>query len=164
MMLTYNIFQLLCLTLGFPFWIYLLLKKQKYRHKLCERLGFSFPTHNLSKCNKSKKRIIIHGVSVGEVNAALPIIQHLLSKKGYQPVLTTTTHTGYHSATKEPTPYPVFYFPLDFLFSVKRFLNKTRPVPFLYRHLRYSLLFHFRHLQVLLHLQEEPSACRNQDW
>ena len=127
MFILYNLVQLVCLILGLPFWIYLLCKKKKYRHRLGERLGLTPPPEQQKNKLSSQNTIIIHSVSVGEVNAALPIIEHLTSETSYHPVQTTTTHTGYQSALKKNPVYAVLYFPLDLLFSVKIFLNMTRP-------------------------------------
>lgn len=76
------------------------------------------------------KTLMIHAVSVGEVNATRTLIDALLEKHSdrLRIVLSTTTDTGYARARSlyEGRCHVVRY-PLDFSWMVRRFLNRVRP-------------------------------------
>ena len=71
----------------------------------------------------------MHAVSVGEVNAATPIINRLLDQYShYQIIVTTVTPTG--AVTLEQhfgKDIKHLYLPYDLPYSVKRFLNIIKP-------------------------------------
>ena len=70
----------------------------------------------------------IHAVSVGEALAARPVVEQILRQRpGTSIVFTTTTITGQAQARRLYTDATVTYFPFDFAFSVRRFLNHHRP-------------------------------------
>ncbi len=72
--------------------------------------------------------IWVHAASVGEVNAAAPLIRALRSRMPEQPVLlTTTTPTGAAQAARSLPDIPHRYLPLDFRFAVARVLDRLRP-------------------------------------
>lgn len=88
-----------------------------------ERFG-RFPDPGLNGC------IWVHAVSVGEVNAALPLITAL--RRRYAPlpmVVTTVTPTGSERVRKlfGDSVFHV-YLPYDLPRAVARFLNRLRPV------------------------------------
>ncbi len=73
-----------------------------------------------------KKRILLHGVSVGEVNALRPLVPLLL--EAHEVVVATTTDTGLARATALfGGKCPVVRYPLDFSWAVARFLDAVRP-------------------------------------
>jgi 3-deoxy-D-manno-octulosonic-acid transferase len=70
----------------------------------------------------------IHAVSVGEALAARPVVEQILRQRpGTSIVFTTTTITGQAQARRLYADATVTYFPFDFAFSVRRFLNHHRP-------------------------------------
>ena len=73
--------------------------------------------------------IWIHAVSVGEVQAALPLIHELKRTRPKRQILvTTTTPTGSKQVENQLSGTVLHcYLPLDFPFAVKRFLDATRP-------------------------------------
>lgn len=75
--------------------------------------------------------VLLHGVSVGEVAAAEPLVQTLGGPSGKGPcrvVVSTTTNTGFRRAEAlYGAHYHVVRFPLDFSRSVARFLDRVRP-------------------------------------
>jgi len=78
----------------------------------------------------SKSPVIwIHAASVGEVNAAAPLITALRERySGYQLLITTFTPTGAQRARElVQLTVPVHFLPLDAGFAVRRFLNTTKP-------------------------------------
>lgn len=89
---------------------------------LSERLGRCPPRLGQRPC------IWIHGVSVGEIRAAAPLIDALERElPGYEVVLSTTTGTGQEVARRGYPDRRVFYYPLDLSFSVRRCFDAIRP-------------------------------------
>ena len=79
---------------------------------------------------KEDKVIMVHGVSVGEVNALENLVKKIRENFGdYKIVLTTGTHTGQDIAKKKLSQYVdlITYFPADFPCVVKKFLDKINP-------------------------------------
>ena len=83
-------YNLLTYLLLIPFAFYWLIKgigNRSYLERLPQRFGFGFP--KLDNC------IWVHAVSVGEVQAAVPLVQSLLDEYPEQQlVVTTVTPTG----------------------------------------------------------------------
>ena len=117
MLILYNLLLTLALILGFPLWILIIFKK-KYRFGIPRKLCL------YSKPLTSKKAILIHTVSVGEVNAALPFIETYRKEKPEATLLITcSTLTGYNNARSKCPHCLVEYLPLDFFWTVKRFFS-----------------------------------------
>ena len=73
----------------------------------------------------------IHAVSVGETLAARPIVEEIARlRPGTSIVFTTTTLTGQAQARRLFPDATVTYFPFDFAFSVRRFLEHHKPRAF----------------------------------
>ena len=102
---------------------YLSLKNPAYRLRWQERLGF------FSWTNDDKPVLWIHAVSVGEVNAATPIINRLLEQyPGYQILVTTVTPTGAITVEQHfGKDVTHLYLPYDLPFAVKQFLKNIQP-------------------------------------
>jgi len=116
----------LAVILGAPFWLYRLLTTEKYRHGLRERLG-QVPTRVLDAIG-SRPVIWLHAVSVGEVLAAGRLIAELQERAPASRVLiSTTTRTSQELARNKYGEDRVFYFPLDFNWAVRRYLDAFRP-------------------------------------
>jgi 3-deoxy-D-manno-octulosonic-acid transferase len=119
-MLLFDVVYLMFLLLALPLWVKFLLKKE-YRKILKRRLS---PGINYSK----EKRIWIHAVSVGEVRSLKYLVEQLKEKyKGKEIVLSVTTPAGYECALKEYPDIPVINAPVDFSFTIKRFIKKINP-------------------------------------
>ncbi len=98
------------------------IKAPAYFRRWKERFGV-FPNPNF------EKSILIHAVSVGEVNAAIPLIKALMkSYSDYDFVITTVTPTG-SDRVQQIFGNSVFhlYLPYDLSGAVKRFLRKIKP-------------------------------------
>jgi 3-deoxy-D-manno-octulosonic-acid transferase len=98
------------------------LRYREYFGRWRERFGFF-------KDPELKDTIWVHAVSVGEVNAAAPLIEALMDRfEGQQFVITTVTPTG-SARVQKLFGNRVFhvYLPYDLPGSVKRFLERTRP-------------------------------------
>lgn len=119
-MLLFDVVYLLLLLLALPIWAKFLLKKE-YRKILKHRLS---PGINYSK----EKRIWIHAVSVGEVRSLKYLVEQLKEKyKKKEIVLSVTTPAGYECAQKEYPDILVINAPVDFSFTIKRFIKKINP-------------------------------------
>jgi len=93
-----------------------------YRQRWAERFGrFDAPAVDGG--------IWIHAVSVGEVQAAEPLIRRLLSRHPKLPlVITTTTPTGSERVRKLfPESLTHVYFPYDVPLAINGFLQRVRP-------------------------------------
>jgi 3-deoxy-D-manno-octulosonic-acid transferase len=124
----YSLLMGLAALLLVPYWLIQSLRVGKYLSNLGQRLGFSFP----SLVNLPADRpgaIWIHAVSVGETLSGVTLARRL--KKAYpnRPlVVSTTTLTG-QALARERLPFAdaVIYFPLDWVFCVRRALKAVRP-------------------------------------
>lgn len=73
-------------------------------------------------------RILVHGVSVGEVKAAQPIVRAIArAHPRAEIIVSATTGTGLEVGAKLFSDLPVVGFPADFEFLVRRFLRRVRP-------------------------------------
>ena len=94
-----------------------------YRTRWQERFGF------FSWENKDKPVLWVHAVSVGEVNAATPIINFFLEQyPQYQILVTTVTPTGAYTIKQNfGNDVTHLYLPYDLPFSIKKFINTINP-------------------------------------
>ncbi|RMG09229.1 MAG: 3-deoxy-D-manno-octulosonic acid transferase, partial [Planctomycetota bacterium] len=85
----------------------------------------------LGRCKRRRSRrpcVWIHGVSVGEIRSAASLVSELERElPGYEVVLSTTTGTGQEVARRLYGGRRVFYFPIDFSWSVRRVFEAIRP-------------------------------------
>jgi 3-deoxy-D-manno-octulosonic-acid transferase len=124
MYLLYSTLLFLALVVGGPYWIYQMLRHDKYRRGLWQRLG-RVPARLR---NLNVPVIWIHAVSVGEVLAVSELVLKLRSEfPGHRILVSTTTDTGQRLAQSRFGAENVFYFPLDFAFAVKGWLSALRP-------------------------------------
>jgi len=122
----YSLLTAIAALLLLPYWLIRGLRQDKYLSNLRERLGFSLP--RLSK-SSTQAPIWIHAVSVGELLSALALAKRLKEAyPGHPLVLSTTTITG-QALARERFSFAdaIFYFPLDWSFSVRRVLRAVRP-------------------------------------
>lgn len=93
-----------------------------YLHRWAERFGF---TPSLA----GKAVIWVHAVSVGEVQASLPLVKALLSHyPNYKVLLTTMTPTGSAQVQKSlGNQVAHCYLPYDLPAAVNRFLQRIQP-------------------------------------
>lgn len=96
---------------------------RKARSGWPERLGHVL---SLGRKTPGKPRILLHAVSVGEVNALRELVPML--RPYVQVVVSTTTDTGLARAKAlYEADGPVVRYPLDFSSSVRRFLDAVNP-------------------------------------
>ena len=97
------------------------LKGHPPRRNLRERLGAGVVL------NAHPKRVLLHAVSVGEVNSLRSLVPEL-KEKGYDVVICVTTDTGLLRAEELfSDEHVVTRFPLDFGFAVKKLLTRIKP-------------------------------------
>jgi len=116
----------LILTLGFLLMLPLfLLRREKYAAGFAERLG------RYRKFEHDGRPVIwLHCVSVGETNAARPLVDELIDRfPGHRLVISTTTKTGQELARGifRDKAADVVYFPFDWKFSVRKALEVYKP-------------------------------------
>lgn len=109
--------------LAIPFYLWRMVFQGRYRRGWDHRFGLVPRRHGL------QPTIWIHGVSVGEVNAAKPLVDEIQKVfPGHRVVISSTTDTGFAAAEKCFAPsHMVFHWPFDFSWSVSRALNRIRP-------------------------------------
>lgn len=95
-----------------------------------QRFGSLPPDVTSRKADAEKQGAIwIHAVSVGEVLAAIPLVEELKRRLPDRLIyVSTTTETGQQLARERlRLADAVFYFPLDWVISVRRALKVVRP-------------------------------------
>jgi 3-deoxy-D-manno-octulosonic-acid transferase len=105
-----------------------LLLNQKARAGLGQKLGF-VPAGLAAQLKKLSNPVWFHAVSVGEFNAAWPLIQAFRERFPETPmVISTTTRTGQELAVERAGKLAtIIYFPFDLNFIVERWLELVRP-------------------------------------
>jgi 3-deoxy-D-manno-octulosonic-acid transferase len=123
----YSALLALGLLVSLPYWVFQMLRRNKYRAGLMERLG-SVPARVKEKTTSGERVIWVHAVSVGEVLAVQRLIDEMRGRfKQHRIVVSTTTDTGQRLAREKFGAENLFYFPLDFAFAVRPFLENLRP-------------------------------------
>lgn len=117
--------------LSSPVWGLSLLRTGKWRTDWRGRFG------HVSECAETddgavsvpRKTLLIHAVSVGEVNLIRNLVDHLAENQPeLRVVISTTTNTGFARATQlYAEKYRVVRYPFDFSWMVGRFLDAIKP-------------------------------------
>jgi len=109
-----------------PVWGWRLWRTGKWRSDWAGRFGHA----ELPAAGPGVKTVLIHAVSVGEVNAIRQLVQRL-DEQGGEPLrilISTTTNTGTERARALFEPkHTVVRYPLDFTRAVGRFLDAVKP-------------------------------------
>jgi 3-deoxy-D-manno-octulosonic-acid transferase len=145
LMALYSLALLLVFVLGAPYWAFRMLTSGRYRAGLWGRLG-GVP-EALRRAVAGKQVVWLHAVSVGEAIAATRLVSDLeAALKDARPelqgdwiiVVSTTTATGQALARErfgraggrtgsDGSDSRVFWYPLDFGWSVRRYVTVLRP-------------------------------------
>ena len=124
MYVLYEVLLYLVLVLTLPWFLLTGVLRGKYLANLPARLG-------VYKHRGESHDLWIHAVSVGETLAARPVVEEILRQRpGTSLVFTTTTLTGQAQARRLYPDATVTYFPFDFAFAVRRFLDHHQPRAF----------------------------------
>jgi 3-deoxy-D-manno-octulosonic-acid transferase len=124
----YSLLMGLAALLLVPYWLVQSLRTGKYLSNLGQRLGFSFPS--LAKLSAERPGAIwIHAVSVGETLSGVTLARRLKEAYPNRPLIVSTTTLTGQALAHERLPFAdaVIYFPLDWLFCVRRALKAVRP-------------------------------------
>lgn len=120
-----------------PLWLSWLFRTGQQRTDWRARFGFGelLPrvrtettdhAQSTAKTNVKHGRILVHAVSMGEVNAARLLVERLCQH--CEVVLSATTDTGFARALAvAPAGVSVVRYPLDMNMAVERFLNRVQP-------------------------------------
>ena len=129
MYLLYSALLTLFLLLTLPYWLLQMVRHGKYRAGLRQRFGavpIALGTRDAGSADKPA--IWVHAVSVGEVVASGAVIEALgLRYPDYRVLISTTTSTGQKLAGQKFGVENVFYFPLDFAFAIRPYLQALSP-------------------------------------
>lgn len=124
MFFLYEVLLYLVFVIGLPFFLLIGILRGKYLSNFPERMGFyrsAARAHDLW----------IHAVSVGEALAAKTIVEQIQRMRPETSIVfTTTTITGQAQAKRLYPGATVTYFPFEFGFAVRRFLNHHSPRAF----------------------------------
>lgn len=124
MFFLYEVLLYLVFVIGLPFFLIIGLARGKYVANFGERMGFY-------RSPARPHDLWIHAVSVGEALAAKTIVDRIVRMRPETSIVfTTTTITGQAQAKRLYPNATVTYFPFDFGFSVRRFLNHHTPRAF----------------------------------
>lgn len=117
----YEVALYLVLLFTLPYFLLIGILRGKYLSNIPERLG-------RYHARAESHDLWIHAVSVGETLAARPVVEEILRQRPETSIVfTTTTITGQAQARRLYPAATVTYFPFDFAFAVKRFLDQHRP-------------------------------------
>src|SRR5262245_10763988 len=104
----YDLAYVIALLVTFPYLAVQLAISRRYRAGLLQRLSF-LPGRMRRPC------IWVHGVSVGEVRTARPLVERLEALyPDLELIVSSTTMAGHKVARSTFPAHYVFYFPLDF--------------------------------------------------
>ena len=114
-----------------PVWLVSMLRSGKWRTDWRGRFGYvKGKRSEAASGGENDKTIMIHAVSLGEVNATREMVRRIheeLAGRG-RIVITTTTNTGYDRAMElYGKQHKVLRYPFDFTRSVRRFLEAVKP-------------------------------------
>lgn len=113
------------LIVSLPYWLFQMKRHGKYRLGLRQRLGGVTPG---LREHSSRRTIWVHAVSVGEVLAVSGLVDEMRRRwPDARTVVSTTTDTGQELARTRFGADSVFYYPLDFAFAIRPYLQALRP-------------------------------------
>jgi 3-deoxy-D-manno-octulosonic-acid transferase len=116
----------IAISLGSVWWLGRSVYDRSFRQMVRGRLGFDLPRPALSG---ERRRVLIHGVSVGEIKAAQYLVTLLEQERpDLEVVISTVTDTGYKIANDLYQGRKVVRFPVEPGWIVRRFLRRVSPM------------------------------------
>jgi 3-deoxy-D-manno-octulosonic-acid transferase len=126
----YNALLLLASLGALPYFAIQSLRITKYRAGLRERFGHVSP--DVVSALHGRRPLWLHAVSVGEVIAAVPLVNALRQRFPHLPILiSTVTETGQATAREKMAAAACLYFPLDYPWVVHQVIARLQPRLFL---------------------------------
>ena len=122
MRLMYHTLTYILLPFLVLFWFAKSLLNKSYLDRLTQRFGFGYPKLNSGS-------IWIHAVSVGEVQASIPLVNELKQHYPYKEIIiTTVTPTGSKQVKNIfKDAVETSYIPFETNFAIKNFFNSIKP-------------------------------------
>ena len=122
MRLMYHTLTYILLPFLVLFWFAKSLSNKSYLDRLSQRFGFGYPKLNSGS-------IWIHAVSVGEVQASIPLVNELKQHYPYKEIIiTTVTPTGSKQVKNIfKDAVETSYIPFETNFAIKNFFNSIKP-------------------------------------
>jgi len=121
----YDIAYGLGVAVSSPYWLVKPSARRKVLGAFSQRMG------TVAQRESNQPAILIHAVSVGEVNATRALVDALIRERGdLHIVVSTTTKTGYEQGQKIYGSSPrvtLIRYPLDFTGAINRVLDAVRP-------------------------------------
>jgi 3-deoxy-D-manno-octulosonic-acid transferase len=123
---TYDLIWIVAVLLSSPWWIVRCATSDSFRRMAGARLGSGLPRPPRPD---ERCRILIHGVSVGEIKAAQSLV-HAIEKArpDLEVVVSATTGTGFELARRLYPGREVVRFPLDLSVVAENFLARLAPL------------------------------------
>src|SRR5262245_31563803 len=117
----YDLAYVVVLVVTCPYLAAQLILSRRYRVGLWQRVSF-LPPRQPRPC------LWVHGVSVGEVRTARPLVERLeATYPDLEVIISSTTMSGHSVARRTFPGHYVFYFPLDFGPVVRRVMRFLAP-------------------------------------
>ncbi len=127
----YDLLWLGAIVVGGPWWLLRSLFDRSFRGVVLGALTWGLPRLRSQDSRPGGRRVLVHGVSVGEVKAAQSLVRGLeaAAEDGEQleVVISASTATGLKVARSLYPAHRVVRFPVDLSFIVRRFLRRLAP-------------------------------------
>jgi len=123
MYLCYDLLWVVVALLLAPWWILQCLWKRSFRRMVAERLTLGLA--RLGTPQAGRPRVLVHGVSVGEIMASRSLVAEL--SPTCEVVVSASTNTGMEVARRLYPKLEVIRFPLDPSPVIRRFLRRIQP-------------------------------------
>jgi len=121
----YDVAWIAGILLGSPWIAWRCSRNPAFRRMVLQRLGRDLPSR---PGPSARRRVLVHGVSVGEVKAAQSVIAELArTRPEFEILVSTTTDTGFEVARQLYPTHRIVRFPADVSFLVRRFLKRIAP-------------------------------------
>lgn len=121
----YDATWLVAIVVASPWWLVRSAFDARFRRMAAERGTFGLPRLR----GNTRPRVLVHGVSVGEVKGAAPLVRALEARfPGVDVVVSASTDTGVQVARQTFPGHVVVRFPFDPSWWVQRFLRRLDPV------------------------------------
>lgn len=119
----YDLLWLTALVVGSPYFVLRGALDRTFGRMAAQRLVLDAPL-----APRTRRRILIHGVSVGEVKGSAPLVRLLAEQEAdAEIVISATTETGLEVARQVFPGLAIVRFPIDLSWCVERFLARVQP-------------------------------------